>query len=62
VSELFRSSFAWGLLDVMSVSSLSFIRFMAGFRHEHFRKDNNNLSRDRAALELDVSLADRAER
>ena len=50
---LCSSSFDWGLLDGMSFISPSFIRFMAGFRHKHFRKNNNNLSRDRAALELD---------
>jgi hypothetical protein len=38
--------FVWGLLDGMSFLSLSFIRFMAGFRHRSFCKDNNNLRRD----------------
>jgi hypothetical protein len=38
---LCSSYFDWGLLDGMSFISLSFIRFMAGFRHEHFHKNNN---------------------
>ena len=47
----------WGLLDGMSFISLSFIRFMAGFRHERFHKNNNNLNRIGTRLGLGEASA-----